>query len=111
VNHRPWFPPFDPSRFDFLIDSSGTLPLRDLARRAFAVHSFDVVARLNQIECPVMLLRTEGEGRQAAVAQDLLEKSIKSPRVEWMHSAGQHPSLTHPHRVAKLVQSFCPPVG
>lgn len=108
VNHRPWFPPFDPSRFDFLIESSGTLPLRDLARRALAVHSFDIVSQLDQISCSVMLLRTEGEGRQAAVAQDSLEKSLKSSRVEWMHSAGQHPCLTHPHRVAKLIQSFCP---
>lgn len=108
VNHRPWFPPFDPSRFEFLIQSSGSLPLTDLACRAFAVHRFDVGTQLDQIACPVMLLRTEGEGQQAATAQDLLEKAMKTSRVEWMHSAGQHPSLTHPHRVAKLVQSFYP---
>lgn len=106
VNHKPWFPPFDQSRFDFLIDSTGTLPLRDLARRALAVNSFDVVSRLSQISCPVMLIRTEGEGRQAADSQAGLESQIKQCRVEWLHSAGQHPCLTHPHRVAKLIRSF-----
>ena len=109
VNHKPWFPPFDQSRFEFLVDSTGTLPLRDLARRALAVNSFDVVSRLGEIFCPVMLIRTEGEGRQAADSQAILETNLKHPRIEWMHSAGQHPCLTHPHRVAKLVQSFCRP--
>ncbi|WP_010582910.1 alpha/beta fold hydrolase [Schlesneria paludicola] len=106
VNHKPWFPPFDSSRFDFLIQSTGTLPLRDLARRAIAVRSFDLVSRLGEVSCPVMLLRTEGEGRMSADSQTLLEQRLKDPRVEWMHSAGQHPCLTHPHRVAKIVQTF-----
>jgi len=106
VNHKPWFPPFDQSRFEFLIDSTGTLPLRDLARRALAVKSFDIIPRLDEVTCPVMLLRTEGEGRQAADSQAVLEQRLKQPRIEWMHSAGQHPYLTHPHRIAKLVQSF-----
>jgi pimeloyl-ACP methyl ester carboxylesterase len=106
VNHQPWFPPFDHSRFDFLLESTGTLPLSDLARRALAVNSFDTASRLHEINCPVMLLRSEGEGRLAADSQELLEKKIKHPRIEWMHSAGQHPTLTHPHRVAKLVRSI-----
>ena len=109
VNHKPWFPPFDPSRFDFLIQSTGTLPLRDLARRAMAIHSFDLTSKLPAINSPVMLLRTEGEGRAAAADQDLLEKQIRNVRVEWMHSAGQHPYLTHPHRVAKILDSFFQP--
>ena len=107
VNHKPWFPPFDQSRFEFLIESTGTLPLRDLARRALAVNSFDVRSRISEIACPVMLLRTEGEGRLAADSQEILESSLTQFRTEWMHSAGQHPCLTHPHRVAKIVQAFC----
>ena len=109
VNHKPWFPPFDSSRFDFLIQSTGTLPLRDLARRAMAIHSFDLTSKLDAISLPVMLLRTEGEGRVAAADQDLLEKQIRNVRVEWMHSAGQHPYLTHPHRVVKILDSFLQP--
>jgi pimeloyl-ACP methyl ester carboxylesterase len=106
VNHRPWFPPFDQTRFDFLIDSSGTLPLSDLARRAFAIHAFNVVDRLKSITCPVALLRTEGEGQLAADAQGELERALGRPKIEWMHSAGQHPYLTHPHRVAKIVKNL-----
>jgi pimeloyl-ACP methyl ester carboxylesterase len=107
VNHQPWFPPFDDSRFEFLIESSGTLSLRDLAKRALAMNSFDVSSRLAEIDCPVLLLRTEGEGRVAADSQNLLEKKMKSPEIQWMHSAGQHPYLTHPHRVSKLIKTFC----
>lgn len=106
VNHKPWFPPFDSSRFDFLIQSTGRLSLRDLARRAIAVKSFDLKSKLRQIDVPVLLLRTEGEGRVASDSQDTLEKQIRGVQVEWMHSAGQHPCLTHPHRVAKIVDAF-----
>jgi pimeloyl-ACP methyl ester carboxylesterase len=106
VNHQPWFPPFDQTRFQFLVESTGRLPVRDLARRALAVHSFDVSQRLGEITCPVVLLRTEGEGRVAAETQAVLEQRLPNCRVEWMHSAGQHPYLTHPHRVAKLIQSI-----
>ncbi len=107
VNHQPWFPPFDHSRFEFLVDSTGTLVLQDLARRAWAVNSFNIVSKLSEIECPVLLLRTEGEGRMVAQSQEVLESKLKNHRTEWMHSAGQHPCLTHPHRVAKLVKAFC----
>lgn len=108
VNHQSWFPPFDQSRFDFLIDSTGSIPLRDLARRALAINKFNITARLKEVACPVMLLRTEGEGRLAADAQAVLEAGLNQPQTEWMHSAGQHPCLTHPHRVAKIIRSFCP---
>lgn len=106
VNHKPWFPPFDDSRFEFLVESTGRLLLSDLAKRALAVNSFDVRSRLSEISRPILLLRTEGEGKIAAEAQNLLEKQLKFCEIQWMHSAGQHPYLTHPHRVAKLIRSF-----
>ena len=105
VNHKPWFPPYDQSRFDFLVESTGTLPLRDLARRAQAVNTFNATGQLSTIKCPVTLIRTEGEGRLAAESQSILEKELKRPQIEWMHSAGQHPYLTHPHRIAKIIQN------
>ena len=107
VNHQPWFPPFDTSRFEFLVDSTGKLPLKELARRALAVHAFDIQTKLPEIAIPVLLLRTEGEGRIAADSQEILTENLKNCRTEWMHSAGQHPCLTHPHRVAKLIKSHC----
>jgi len=107
VNHQPWFPPFDSSRFEFLVESTGKLPLKELARRALAVHAFDIQTKLPEIVVPVLLLRTEGEGRIAAESQEILSENLKNCRTEWMHSAGQHPCLTHPHRVAKLIKSHC----
>ena len=38
LNHRRWFPPFDGTRFEFLVESTGSIPLGDLARKAFAVN-------------------------------------------------------------------------
>ncbi len=107
VNHQPWFPPFDHSRFDFLVKSTGSLYLKDMAMQALAVNSFNVSSRLCEIDCPVLLLRTEGEGHMAAKSQEVLERQLRNRKTEWMHSAGQHPCLTHPHRVAKLIKSFC----
>ena len=106
VNHQPWFPPFDSSRFDFLVESTGTIALRDLARKAISINQFDVVSRLHEISCPTMILRTEGEGKATALGEEVLEAGLPNSRVEWMHSAGQHPCLTHPHRVVKIVQPF-----
>ena len=108
LNHRRWFPPFDGTRFEFLVDSTGSIPLADLARKALAVHGFDIANRLGEIACPVLLLRTEGEGGIEAGLHARLERGLKGSRTEWLHSSGLHPSLTHPHRLAKLIKSFFP---
>ena len=109
LNHRRWFPPFDGTRFEFLVDSTGSIPLADLARKALAVNGFDIVNRLDEITCPVLLLRTEGEGQIEAQSYAQLEQGLKGSRTEWMHSSGLHPALTHPHRLAKLLKSCFSP--
>jgi len=109
LNHRRWFPPFDGTRFEFLVDSTGSIPLADLARRALAVNGFDITSRLGEIVCPVLLLRTEGEGGLEARSHAQLEQGLRGSRTEWMHSSGLHPALTHPHRLAKLLKTFFPP--
>jgi pimeloyl-ACP methyl ester carboxylesterase len=109
MNHRRWFPPFDGTRFEFLLDSTGLIPLADLARKGLAVNAFDVSSRLGEIACPVLLLRTEGEGPIEAASHAQLEKGLKDSRTEWLHSSGLHPALTHPHRLAKLLKSFFSP--
>jgi len=106
LNHRRWFPPFDGTRFEFLVESTGSIPLADLAQKALAVNGFDVSSRLGEITCPVLLLRTEGEGGLEARSHAQLERGLKGSRTEWMHSSGLHPSLTHPHRLVKLLKSF-----
>ena len=109
LNHRRWFPPFDGTRFEFLVESTGSIPLADLARKALAVNGFEIASRLGEINCPVLLVRTEGEGGIEAKSHAQLEQGLKESRTEWMHSSGLHPSLTHPHRLAKLLKSFFSP--
>jgi pimeloyl-ACP methyl ester carboxylesterase len=106
MNHRRWFPPFDGTRFEFLLETTGGIPLRDLAQTARAVHAVDLTSDLPRVACPVLLLRTEGQGVLEAVGHEQLEKHLPHVKSEWMHSTGLHPCLTHPHRVAKLLKTF-----
>ncbi len=105
-NHRRWFPPFDGTRFEFLVESTGAIPQVELANKALASASFNVTNRLSEITCPVMLVRTEGEGQIEACCHAVLEHGLQDARTEWMHSSGMHPSLTHPHRLVKLLKTF-----
>ena len=109
LNHRRWFPPFDGTRFEFLVESTGAIPQADLAAKALAVNGFDITNRLGEITCPVLLLRTEGEGGLEARSHAMLEQGLKESRTEWMHSSGLHPALTHPHRLVKLLKTFVSP--
>jgi len=106
LNHRRWFPPFDGTRFEFLVESTGSIPQADLANKALATARFNITSRLGEIACPVMLVRTEGEGPIEARCHSVLEQGLKNARTEWMHSSGMHPSLTHPHRLVKLLKTF-----
>lgn len=105
-NHRPWFPPFDASRFDFLLRNLGQTPTAQLSRRMRLWADLDFGQYLAAIRAPVLLVQTEGEGRLFADASRDLEKRLADVRAESMHSSGLHPYLTHPHRVAKLVRTF-----
>ena len=106
LNHRRWFPPFDGTRFEFLVESTGSIPQAELANKALATARFNIMSRLGEIACPVMLVRTEGEGPIEARCHSVLEQGLKNARTEWMHSSGMHPSLTHPHRLVKLLKTF-----
>ncbi|MBS0203610.1 MAG: alpha/beta hydrolase [Planctomycetes bacterium] len=106
LNHRRWFPPFDGTRFEFLKESTGQIPLKDLAQKALAMNAVDLRPRLSEIRCPVMLMRTEGQGPLETEGHEVLEKGLPNARTEWLHSTGLHPYLTHPHRVAKLLKAY-----
>ncbi|MEX0717675.1 MAG: alpha/beta hydrolase [Planctomycetaceae bacterium] len=106
ANHLPWFPPFDQSRYDFLESDALATPIRDAAARADALRSCDLRPRLAEIDVPVLLIRTEGEGAAATAAQQELESGLKHARSEWLHTTGPAAFLTHPHRVAKLIREF-----
>ncbi len=106
-NHRRWFPPFDPTRWQYYLDATGAMPLRELARRADAVSGWDLRGELPKLHIPTLLIRTEGEGQVAAACQSELAQALPCVQTEWMHSTGQLPYLTHPHRLAKLIRAFC----
>ena len=105
-NHRPWFPPFDATRWEFLAADLGATPTRQLARRLAVADSVDFRPRWGDIPVPTLLVRTEGEGQAITRCRDELEAGLPCARSEWMHTSGHYPHLTHPHRLAKLVKAF-----
>ncbi len=109
--HRRWFPPFDHSRWEFLAEETGRLPLRVVGNRLRALAGTDLRERLPEIEQPVLVVRAEGEGRMAASRAEELAEGLPNGRVERMHNTGQLPFLTHPHRVAKTVRTFVEGLG
>lgn len=105
-NHLPWFPPFDYSRWKFLLEDTGSVPLRVLARRAAVAANIDLREHLTKITRPVFIIRTEGEGRIAAACQKALHEKIPNSSEERIENTGQVPFLTHPHRLIKLIGPF-----
>ena len=105
-NHRAWFPPFDTSRWTFAEQNLGSTPVKRLARMATVLKSFEFTDRLDQIATQTLLVRCEGDSPIQEKAQNLLEKSISGVSVEWMHTCGRLPFLTHPHRLKKILLNF-----
>jgi len=104
-NHRDWFPPFDPTRWNFLLDDLGETPIRDLSVRMRSTAA-EIGPDLAAIRQPVLIIRTEGEGRGHTQHAEQLQARLPSARTEWMHTAGHLPFLTHPHRLVKLIRGF-----
>lgn len=105
-NHRGWFPPFDGTRWQFFSDNTGSTPLADLARRAAIVRDGDLRPLLPALKQPLLLLRCEGNGPILDACQQELGSALPHATVESMNDTGQIPFLTHPHRLAKIVQAF-----
>lgn len=105
-NHRRWFPPFDGSRFDFLLENLGQSPVAQVSRRLQLWASLDFRNHLADVKSPTLLIQTEGEGAPAAAAALELQAALPNVSTEELHSAGLYPYLTHPHRVAKLLRMF-----
>jgi pimeloyl-ACP methyl ester carboxylesterase len=105
-NHRPWFPPFDPSRWDFLLENTGSVPIADVAERAAMIRDTDLRGRLAEITRPVLLIHSEGDGIVAEECHRELECGLPHARSERLVQCGHIPMVTHPHRLAKLVREF-----
>lgn len=105
-NHRRWFPPFDGTRWEFLRDNLAHTPIQRFSRRMLAAGETRMTARLGDVNQPTLIIRTEGEGARATVAQEQLAEALPQSRVEWMHTTGWYPHVTHPHRLVKLIREF-----
>lgn len=104
ANHRPWFPPFDADRWEFLRDNLAATSTCRFGTAMSLLIDNDLPQRLGEVACPVLVIRTEGEGAAATAAQESLLNVLPNARMEWMHSAGHYPFVTHPHRFVKLVR-------
>lgn len=105
-NHRAWFPPFDATRWEFLAQNTGNVPLSHLARLAALVRDADLRPLLREVAQPVLLVGTEGEGQILENCGRELQAGLANSRREYLNGTGQFPFLTHPHRLAKLIRGF-----
>jgi pimeloyl-ACP methyl ester carboxylesterase len=111
TNHRRWFPPIDPARWDYLAANLGDTPAAEVGRRVLAASKCDLRPRLASIRTPVQLIRTEGDGRILSLAEDDLAVALPDVRDESLHSTGHFAHVSHPHRVAKVITSFLETLG
>jgi len=106
-NHRRWFPPIDPSRWYFLALNVGSVPLRTVARRLRMLDRRDWGQRLAGIVTPVFVISSEGESARNRDAADSFAEGIPNAKSEQIPNSGHIPFVTHPHRLVKIVKSFC----
>lgn len=105
-NHRRWFPPFDETRFGFLLQEAGESSAAEMSQQLQASMKCDLRPRLSQIRQPVMVIACEGEGQPVAASEQELAEQLPNVRREEMYHSGHFPYLTHPHRLLKLLKPF-----
>lgn len=108
-NHHRYFPPFDTTRFQFLLDEIGATPISQAANHWLAASAADWRALAPMIRCPVLAIRCEGEGAALAKLSEEFIAHVPGCRSEWLHTTGHYPYLTHPHRLVKLIKQFLNP--
>ncbi len=108
-NHQGYFPPFDPTRYHFLMDTLGATPVRQAVLRLLAAGECDWHDLVPEIRRPVMVIRTEGEGAKLAKLSEEFAADLPGCVTEWMPLAGHYPFLTHPNRLVKVIQQFLHP--
>ncbi len=104
-NHLPWFPGYDRPRWQLYLDITGQTPAKQIAQRALMLSKVDAKTVAN-VQSPVLLIGGEGEGQTAETSRKYLEQRLPNSSSSFMHTAGQVPFFTHPHRVAKIVNEF-----
>ncbi len=110
-NHSGYFPPFDPTRYQFLLDELGTTPVGQVSHRLIAASEADWSEVVPEIRTPVLVLRCEGEGLALAQLSEEFTACLPHGRCESVALAGHYPYLTHPNRLVKTIKQFLNPVG
>lgn len=105
-NHERYFPPFDTTRFQFLLDDLGVTSIQQASYRWLAESQADWRSLAPQIRCPKLVIRCEGEGATLARLCEEFTAHVPGCRIEWLHTTGHYPYLTHPHRLVKLLKQF-----
>lgn len=106
INHRRWFPPLDPDRWEWFLEVTGETPLRLMAAQARSIHGVDQTADLQRLSMPVLVFDVEGLGPQACEEQQRVREHLPHGKTASLHSTGSYPGLTHPHRLKKLLEQF-----
>lgn len=107
-NHRSWFPPYDETRFSFLLSETSEVSTSDVCRRFLASAKIDKLSDLAATTQPILVLRTEGDGKYISKQADDLEAALPNCESMWLHTSGHYPFLTHPHRLVKVLRDFFP---
>ena len=110
-NHSGYFPPFDPTRYQFLLDELGASSVGQVSHRLIAVSQADWSEVVPEIRTPVLVLRCEGEGLALAQLSEEFTACLPGGRTESVALAGHYPYLTHPNRLVKIIKQFLHPVG
>lgn len=106
ATHGPWFPPIDPTRWNFFAEDAEAVPVRDLAWRGNLIRDTDLTETLPQIQTPVLLVQGEGDGLVAGRCREVLHAKLPHSQIEMMPNTGHLPHITHPHRLGKSLRNF-----
>ena len=110
-NHHGYFPPFDPTRYQFLLDELGASPVEQVSHRLIAASEADWSEVVPAVRTPILVVRCEGEGLALAKLSEEFAACLPGVRVESMPLAGHYPYLTHPNRLVKIIKQFLHPVS
>lgn len=108
-NHSRWFPPFDITRWQFLLNETGDVPTREVARRANMLRGLDLSDGLSEITTPSLIISSEGEAARHREAAKVLGEQLPNATAEEISNSGHVPFVTHPHRLVKLIRPFLHP--
>ena len=103
-NHRTWFPPFDGSRWEFLLNNIGSTTTATAMRRITALKRCDLSGRLSDVTCPTALVIGEGADGRIRKREDELAAELPHATREQLAYAGHFPYVTHPHVLTRYLK-------